>query len=627
MIRAWVLVCAALLCVSTQAQAQSVISASRRIDWSQAGVPGSIPNRTTICATLNSGATSAQINAAIASCPSGQVVKLNPGTYPITAGVVFNNKSNVTLRGSGPDQTFLVFTSGSGCGGLGGDLCFINGDANWSGDPRNVANWTGGYTPGSTQITLSSTANLKVGSLIILDQLDDSTTDTGQIWVCQTINVCSQQVGAGNGRTNRAQNQVVQVKAISGNTVTISPGVYMPNWRSSQQPQAWWSNSLPISGSGVEDLSMDHSTTASNVNAGTFFFNAYGCWLKNIRDINSKEKHVWMYQSAHLTVRDSYFYGTQNAASESYGTDQFSSSDNLVENNIFQHVANPMMNEGASGSVHAYNFSADDYYTAGGNAPGWQQSSSYHHAAGNYYILWEGNSGAGLTADDIHGTSHFVTAFRNYWTGRDTVLKFQQTNAIHLEAFNRYYNIIGNVLGTPGYHTRYESAAISATDAGSAANANASIYVLGYSGNEGRRGQFANDPLTKTTMMRWGNYDTMNGANRFVASEVPSGLSLYANAVPADSTLPVSLYLSTKPGWWSANVAWPPIGPDVTGGTIAGLAGHAHQIPARLCYLNVMKGLLDGSSGLLPFNATNCYQGTGGGITPPLPPENVRILR
>jgi hypothetical protein len=344
---------------------------------------------------------------------------------------------------------------------------------------------------------LSSTANLKVGSTIILDQLDDSTTDTGQIWVCQTINVCSQQVGAGNGRTNRAQTQIVKVTAISGNTVTITPGVYMPNWRTSQQPQAWWSNSLPISGSGVEDLSMDHSATASNINAGTFFFNAYGCWLKNIRDVNSKEKHVWMYQSAHLTVRDSYFYGTQNAASESYGTDQFSSSDNLIENNIFQHVANPMMNEGGSGSVQAYNFSVDDFYTAGGNAPAWQQSSSYHHAAGNYYMLWEGNVGSGLTADDIHGTSHFITAFRNYWTGRDTLIKTQETIAVHLEAFNRYYNIVGNVLGTPGYHTRYESAATSATDAGSASNANVSIYVLGFSGNEGRHGQFANDPLTK----------------------------------------------------------------------------------------------------------------------------------
>src|SRR5439155_14189653 len=135
------------------------------------------PSRTTICATLNPGATAAQINSAIASCASGQVVFLNTGTYTLSSGIRFNNKRNVTLRGAGPDQTFLVFSAGTSCGGMGADVCFINGDGNWTGDPRNVAAWTAGYGPGAASITLSSTTNLKVGSVLILDQLDDSTTD------------------------------------------------------------------------------------------------------------------------------------------------------------------------------------------------------------------------------------------------------------------------------------------------------------------------------------------------------------------------------------------------------------------------------------------------------------------
>lgn len=622
------LLCSIVLCVSTSAQAQTIIGPNRRIDWSLAGVPGGIPNRTAICATLSTGATAAQINSAIASCPSGQVVKLNAGIYNIgSPGIIFSNKSNVTLRGAGADQTFLIFTGGNNCGGLGGDLCFINGDANWSGGPRNVANWTGGYVPGTTQIALSSTANLQVGSMIILDQLDDSTTDTGEIWVCEAQGVCSTNGSSGNGRPNRGQTQVVKVTSISSGacpcTVGITPGVYMPNWRASQQPGAWWSNSLPISGSGVEDLSMDHSNTSSSVNAGTFFFNAYGCWLKNIRDINSRQKHVWMYQAAHLTVRDSYFYGTKSAASESYGTNEFIASDNLIENNIFQHVANPMMNEGGSGSVQAYNFSVDDYYTAGGSAPEWQQSSSYHHSVGNSHLLWEGNSGSGLMSDTIHGTSHFITAFRNYWTGRDIPTKTQQTIAVHLEAFSRYYNIIGNVMGTAGYHTRYEWAATSASDPGSSSQGNVSIYTLGYSGNQGRRGSFSNDPLTKGTMMRWGNYDTVNNASRFLASEVPSSISPYPNPVPANNNLPSSLYLSARPSWWAASIPFPAIGPDITGGNISGVAGHAYRIPAEVCYLSVLGGLLDGSSGILLFNANNCYPSSG---PAPSAPTNLKII-
>jgi len=53
---------------------QTIVATSRSVDWRNVGIPGGIPNRTTVCATLNPGATAAQINSAIASCPSGQVV-------------------------------------------------------------------------------------------------------------------------------------------------------------------------------------------------------------------------------------------------------------------------------------------------------------------------------------------------------------------------------------------------------------------------------------------------------------------------------------------------------------------------------------------------------------------------
>ena len=620
--------CLMLLGLSTSALAQqTIVAPSRSVDWRSPGVPGGIPNRTTICATLSAGATAAQINNAIASCPGGQVVFLQPGTYNLSSGIVFNNKNNVTLRGAGPDQTFLVFTAGNGCGGLGGDLCFINGDANWSGAPGNTANWTAGYSPGTTSITLSSNTNLQVGTLLILDQLDDS-ADTGAVWSCQTASACSQQGGIGQGRPGRGQTQVVRVTAMSSGacpcTVTISPGLYMPNWRSSQSPGAWWSNSLPISGSGAENLSMDHS--ASSADGGTFIFNGYGIWLKNVRSLNVHQKHVWMYQSVHTTVRDSYFYGTQDAASDSYGTDTFTGGDQLIENNIFQHVASPMLNEGGLGTVHAYNFAIDDYYTKNGSV-GWQQASSYQHALGNAFILWEGNAGIALTSDDIHGTSHFITAFRNYWSGRDpdggsTSGKSQSTNAIQVEAYNRFYNFVGNVLGTGGYFTHYEAAPVSATDPGSASYANASIYNFGFSGNEGtywtETTPMPNDLLVRSTSYRWGNYDTVRAAVQWSSAEVPYGLSNYAQPLPPDHTLPVSLYLSTKPSWFGLN-AWPPIGPDVTGGIVGNVGGLVNKIPAQLCYEITSK-----TNGILNFNANTCY---AGGSVVPSAPTNLRIVR
>jgi len=642
------LLSALLLGVAAQAHAQSIIAANRRIDWSKAGVIGGIPARTTICATLNPGATAAQISSAIASCAAGGVVYLNAGTYNLTAGITFGAHNNVTLRGAGPNRTFLVFTGVDACAGLGGaSICVFNGNSN-SGDAGNwgnYANWTAGYAGGATTITLSAVTNLQVGSTIILDQCNDglsgnptgatnsgcatgASADNGNLWVCQAINVCSQQGATYLSRApgNRNQTQLVQVTSISGSgpyTVGITPGLYMPNWRSSQSPGAWWSSKKPITMDGVEDLSIDNS--GSMAGGVIFFFNAYNCWVKNVRSINAYAKHIWSWQSAHITVRDSYIYGTQLAASDSYGTDNLLSSDLLIENNIFEHVATPLQNEDSVGVVQSYNFSVDDYYTKGG-ATQWQQASSYHHGAGDTYHLFEGNIGIALTGDDIHGTADFITAFRNYWNGRDPAGgsaggKTQQTNPVQIEAFNRYYNIIGNVLGTPGYHSRYEWAPATTTDAGSASSSDVSIYTLGFSGNEGKYWAgppaIPDDPFTKTSSMRWGNYDTVTAAVRWDASEVPSGLGLYANPVPADHTLPASLYLAKRPAWFTTlfgSVVWPPIGPDVAGGQL--LAGLAYKIPAQLCYENTSR-----TAAILNFNANNCYSTAG-----PTPPTNVRVV-
>ena len=82
-----------------------------------------------------------------------------------------------------------------------------------------------------------------------------------------------------------------------------------------------------------------------------------------------------------------------------------------------------------------------------------------------------------------------------------------------------------------------------------------------------------------------------------------------------DHTLPASLYLAARPSWFGA-AAWPPIGPDVTGGNVSDVGGLVHKIPAQLCYENTSK-----TNGILNFNANNCYSGA------PPAPTNLRIIR
>jgi hypothetical protein len=569
------------------AQAWSgIISPSRATDWASPGVTGGIPNRTTICATLNPGATAAQINSAIANCPDHQVVFLNAGTFNLSGGLTFGSKSNVTLRGAGADETFLKFSGGSSCDGLASSICIKSAYID-NRSPPNSTTWTAGYAVGTTDITVGSADSIPIGSVIILDQLNDN-GDTGAIFVCSSTS-CTDEGGNSPGRSNRGQQQVVKVVGISGNSVTISPGLRMPNWRASQSPGVFWVNTPPVSGDGVEDLSVE---AASDQN-GVVFMHVSDSWVKGIRTINAKRNHVWLWQSMRITIRDSYFYGGQGGHSTSYGIEDYSTADNLIENNIFQHVTAPLSHNGANvGSVFGYNFAIDDNYTA---STGWMIPGILYHEVGISHLLHEGNDGLGALHDNIHGTTHFNTLFRNHFYGDifNNPAKDNNTEIIHIFSYGRFFNVVGNVLGRTGYYTVYESNLTGNPRA---------IYGLGQSPKNG----VPNDPLVKTTLMRWGNYDTVRGTSRFLPTEVPSALRQHANPVPANQNLPPSFYLSAKP-WWFGTIPWPAIGPDVTGGQHT--AGYAYKIPSRMCWEQSPIDRAYGAANVRLFRSDVCYGG------------------
>src|SRR6266704_3396365 len=105
----------AVLPLSAQAAAWTgIIDPSRAIDWSQAGVPGGIPtNRTQCGATVGQTNDASVIQNALNGCGPNQYVKLGAGTFTFSTGINVT-KNNTTLRGSGPDQTILKFSAGSG---------------------------------------------------------------------------------------------------------------------------------------------------------------------------------------------------------------------------------------------------------------------------------------------------------------------------------------------------------------------------------------------------------------------------------------------------------------------------------------------------------------------------------
>ena len=738
-----------------------IISPARATNWSNVGIPGGIPSAGwtqcggTIAAYGSSGspASPATINNALAACDSYQFVLLGPGNFYLSAGIDFVEKSHVVLRGAGANATFIHFTGDAGCNGFGAKVC-LEGSNTYEGGGYTSGNWTAGYTQGATSITLDNVTGI-VPNLtpIVLDQCNTglsgsscgtgSQTDNSNFYVCDVASVCESETAVtGVYRPLRAQEEVVIATGISGSgpyTVTLLNPLRNPNWSSSNTPQAWW-GSATITDSGVENLEIDGSLFSSN---GIVMTVAYECWVKGVASTYANGYHVFNYVASHNVVRDSYFYETFNAATQSYGVGGGVSGDLLFENNITQQVATPLsMDAACAGCVFGYNFTVDSYFQ--GVAYLFMMFDS--HSAGQSMALLEGNIGSQVDLDDIHGTHNMFTIFRNFtngfesqnngiasgtvsvsagssavawvsgskfnsaWTGTNPgimwiynpvtsqyayyflnmvnsptsitlnstiptgaggteayfVAPYRNTDAMHVASYMRYMNVIGNVFGTAGFHTVYQCVAPDTTTS-PCANQGRTPYDIGYSSNT--HGQIQNtgttpydDVIAGSTLMRWGNFDTVTNAVRWCGdssdpgwvaicgsvSEIPTGDSYYPNAVPASTSLPPSFYYSSRPAWLPSSFPWPLIGPDNSAGNIGqctgvgtpylwslaltsaqctsgpfvspAVAAHATANPAMACYFQ-MGGTPDGTGGVLSFNPSTCYATTppGGGGAPPNP--------
>jgi len=681
------LLCLLLSPASISAQLWSgLIDSARATDWTGAGVTGGIPSGTwTQCgSTIAAGATGATINAAISACAANHYVLLGAGTFNISDAGLLISKSNVALRGSGADQTLLVFAASTfnACsGGYHTAIC-LNGSAGayWVSD-ANFATWTAGYSRGTTVITLSTVTGLVANQSIIgLDQCSlgnsgypcssNAEVDNGNYFDCDVLYNAGSTNGCavngpdgGNQRLNRPQNELFQVSNVNAGAsqVTLIGSLRAPNWNSAQTP-AVFAATNPVQYSGVENLSIDMT---SDPQYGVVGYYTANCWVKGVRIIKPTQAAIWWVVSVHATTKDNYIYGTSNAppGADSFSLEGTATSDLLVQNNIVQWSRVCTSTEGAdTGSVYAYNFCINDYSNNAG-----LYAASFQHA-GNRWQLYEGNVQNSYFGENFHGPKMMQTLYRNFVTGWESCANGSVcgsstfkggggngASAVRLMHHSRYHNIIANVLGTPSYHNSY-----------STTNGFADLNIYEMGSND----LAPADPIVGQTTYRWGNYDTVTAAVRWCGnssdtgwsttcastSEVPTGFATYPQPIPTvgdlGTALPASLYLSSKPSWFGS-IAWPAIGPDVTGGNVgqctgtwgpttpnvagqyggvpatsssqctgttltSAWAGHINAIPAMNCFLVTMGGPPDGTNAsALSFNADTCYAGGSGTVATP----------
>ncbi len=516
-----------------------LIPADRRTTWDP-GIPGGIPARTVVCATLSAasfgnGASDAfsAIQGAIDACPEGQVVQLGAGTFTISDTLMLTK--GVVLRGAGstggghPATTLNRSPPGT---------VIQIGRVN----DRSVADMGAGVSltadapKGSTSVTLASASGFQAGDLVELDQVDDASVLNASPYDCPYF----------KRAPDRSIGQRIEVASVSGNVLTLSSPLHW-SFTTAQQAQVAPLNVAVTKYAGVEGVWLkggEHPYDGGGIDV----WNAAYSWVKDVETDTITGMHIVLSGTYRFVVRDSYVHhsGDYGYGVGCYGIVlRFQTADALVENNIARYVNKPILfNASGGGNVVAYNYVDDSWAT-----PGWQEVNIDCHCDFPHMELIEGNYAPHVGASSTHGNAGYLTFFRNYHSTQFHEITGQTGNvaAIQLDTQTVGMNVVGNVLGAPGLTALYEEV----SDDGQCDQVH--MYELG-SGVGTSGCSWSATPQTDpavTTILRHGNFDYVHGA-------VVWDPSIARHALPA------SLYLSSAPAFWPAGWAWPWAGPDLT---------------------------------------------------------------
>lgn len=552
--------CIFLLLSGGLAFGADIIDSSRRTTWQgYVGKVGGIPPQTqTIHANISSGASAATVQAAMDSCPAGQVVKLAAGSYSFSnTDINWAGNSGVILRGAGPSSTTITVANGQFLISPGASEAALSQEANLSVDA----------VKGEFTVTLASVPSwVTAGELIGIDQLNESefVADAG------TEGGQSYRDIMGNG--DRGMVQLNKVVSKTATTITLeSPLLY--GWKTAQTAQIFQpfydpSANQSLKGCAIEDLKIV-STGTSSANHLVKMEMCDGAWFSNVEFENiAGGAHIYAVASYRCEVRNSYFHDSHlQDSGNGYGVALYHFSCGwLIEDNIFEDLHNAQtLNYGSSGNVYAYNFEANGTSDSGQN-PGMNT-----HGVHPTFNLFEGNVCEDkVLADWTHGSSSHNTVFRNRVTGENGT--GDSRTVISVEYYNRYWNIVGNILGTPSLQNK-----LYRHSGSTAAGSTGDIFRLGgevnINGDFTPADAFAYD--SGMFILVHANYDTINSS---VTYNAPSGQAI------AETTLADSYY-TTRPSVWPSMWPWPRIIPGTTSASVA-QATVETLVPAAWRYYN-----------------------------------------
>lgn len=473
--------------------------------------------------TMQTTATAAQINAAIAAASGGsKYIELAAGTFTINANIMLESK--VSLRGQVDangipttifdfnDETKQVYLSQS----TSVNDYYQGGTTGWT--TRDISS---GCTRGSTSIVVSSTpTGLAVGNLMYLSAPHSAAT--GNISNTEFSRLFAD-VGAGG----RPSTQFVKVTNINGTTITFTPAVNQDFWTGTLQAH-WRALADQIDWAGLENLSIKCDNGATMFEDRIVIMQgANQCWMRNVftYGVGGSDfirNHVHMYACYGCEVSHCDLdYGEPNASSSMYAMTIWGCSGCLIVNNNITQTANicPMFR--SDGNAWVYNYCHDTRYD------NFLSQYVFDHGCQDHYNLYEGNWNPTHYNDGSNDSNS--TAGRNNTYVRNRLPGWESPKDTNLNAITFLIDHVNvtmaaNVMGTTSKQDEYQG-----------------------DGSIGENSIYNSAAGVNSTMDRLGNYNYFDAA-------IPAGESLGGDTV-SDSYL-----YPSKPDWFG-NLSWPWVDP------------------------------------------------------------------
>jgi len=531
---------------SPPAATGAIIPADRLTVWNP-GIPGGVPARSTVCASIDASTygggaqdATAGIQAALTACPEGQVVVLSAGTFAISRTLQITK--GIVLRGQGPSLTKILIPVGTNA-----NLVTIG--TQWFKFTQST-NLAGDAIKGTRTARLTNNPGLTPGEIVLVDQVTNPEItqwssksppgDPSRTWFT---------------RPDRPVGQVMEVESASGNTVTFTTPFHIgfQTAYAAQLTRFSRDDNGPVSPvtkyAGLEDL---YVRGGSGGQGNVWLSNAAYSWIKNVESDYQDGASVSIAASFRCIVRDSYVHSTQKPTpgGGGYGFSfSWYSADNLLENNISWNMNKVMvMRASGGGNVIGYNYMEDGWIDS---SPGWVEVGlNASHMTTPHYELFEGNESFNFDGDNTWGNSVYITVFRNHLTAKRRsvapllLIDAQNPRAIGLMEGHKWYSFVGNVLGTPNQipaplqSYTYDAPFPWRDDP-------VGLWRLGYNPENWN---VAPDVKVTGTVVREGNYD-------YATNQVRWG--------NGPLQVPDSLYLASKPAFFGSN-RWPWVDPTGT---------------------------------------------------------------